>query len=75
MKIWRWLTTITVGETDAGMPSQEHAGKDPDVAVSARGVTARMPSQRHVASSIFHGVQQSKEPPGLVILNYLHRVE
>ena len=62
MKIWRWLTTITAGETDAGMPSQEHAGKDPDVAVSARGVTARgvtarMPSQRHVASLIVHDVQ------------------
>ena len=58
--------TVIAGETDAGMPSQEHTGKDPDVTVTTRKAAAGMPSQRHIVSLSVHDVHQSKEPLGLI---------
>ena len=57
------------------MLSKEHAGKGPDVTVSIGEAVVGVPSQRHVVSLTVHDVHQSKEPPGMIILSYLHLVK
>nr|POE50280.1 hypothetical protein CFP56_48622 [Quercus suber] len=53
---------VTTREIAIRESSKEPVGKDLDVTVTTRGAIVGVPSQRHVISSIVHGIHQSKEP-------------